>query len=124
MIVVQSNEKINSIKVEKKVNDVLKDLYKKEKSYQSIYLKLNSFVSNALFLYYSLKKYLLITVNHFDHYNLAKFLIPILKQLIQNEFTVKELFEFSNNISNQDSSLFMARTDIDTLFTNIPSEKN
>ena len=124
MIVVQSNEKINSIKVEKKVNDVLKDLYKKEKSYQSIYLKLNSFVSNALFLYYSLKKYLLITVNHFDHYNLAKFLIRILKQLIQNEFTVKELFEFSNNISNQDSSLFMARTDIDTLFTNIPSEKN
>ena len=124
MIVVQSNEKINSIKVEKKVNDVLKDLYKKEKSYQSIYLKLNSFVSNALFLYYSLKKYLLITANHFDHYNLAKFLIPILKQLIQNEFTVKELFEFSNNISNQDSSLFMARTDIDTLFTNIPSEKN
>ena len=102
----------------------LKISTKKEKSYQSIYLKLNSFVSNALFLYYSLKKYLLITANHFDHYNLAKFLVPILKQLIQNEFTVKELFEFSNNISNQDSSLFMARTDIDTLFTNIPSEKN
>ena len=67
-------------------------------------------------------KSMLITVNHFHHYSLAKLLISILKLLIQNEFTVKDLLEFSNNISSQDSILFMARLDIDTSFTIIPSE--
>ena len=54
-------------------------------------------------------------------YNLAKFLVPILKSLtsnfkIFNEYTVKDSFTFSEEIVEQDS-------DVDSLFTNIPREE-
>ena len=53
-------------------------------------------------------------------YNLAKFLIPILEPLTQNEFTVKDSFSFVKEISKYDSSLFMASLDVESLFTNTP----
>ena len=57
-------------------------------------------------------------------YKLAKFLVPILKPLITNEFTVKDSFHFTEEIVDQQHDLFMASLDVDSLFTNIPLEEN
>ena len=56
-------------------------------------------------------------------YNLAKFLVPILKALTSNEYTVKDLFAFSEETVQQDSQFFMGNLDPDFLFTNIPLEE-
>ena len=53
-------------------------------------------------------------------YNLAKFLVPIMSPLTTNEFTAKDSFSFAKEIVSQDSNLFMASLDVDSLFTNIP----
>ena len=45
-------------------------------------------------------------------YKLAKFLVPILKSLISNEYTVKRKHR-----------CFMESVDVDSLFTNIPLEE-
>ena len=41
------------------------------------------------------------------NYKLAKFLVPILKFLTSNEYTVKESFGFAEEIVEQDSEFFM-----------------
>ncbi|XP_057302827.1 uncharacterized protein LOC130636990 [Hydractinia symbiolongicarpus] len=56
-------------------------------------------------------------------YNLAKFLVPLLAPLTVNEYTVFSSFSFAEEISKQDSSLFMASLDVDSLFTNIPLQE-
>ena len=53
-------------------------------------------------------------------YRFAKFLISILEPLIHNEIIVKNSFSFAKEITNYDSSLFMASLDIESLYTNIP----
>ena len=53
-------------------------------------------------------------------YNLAKFLIPILEPFTHNEFTIKDSFSFAKEIMTYDSSLYMAKLDVESLFTNIP----
>ena len=37
-----------------------------------------------------------------------------------NEYTLKDLFEFSKDITNQNSNCFIASLDVDSLFTNVP----
>ena len=54
---------------------------------------------------------------------LAKFLVPILKSLTSNEYTVKDSFAFAEEIVEQDSECFMGSLDVDSLFTNIPLEE-
>ena len=56
-------------------------------------------------------------------YKLAKFLVPILKSLTSNEYTVKDSFAFVEEIVEQDSEFFMGSLDVDSLFTNIPLEE-
>ena len=56
-------------------------------------------------------------------YKLAKFLVPILKPLTTNEFTVKDSFHFAEEIVDQQHDLFMGILDVDSLFTNIPLEE-
>ena len=41
-------------------------------------------------------------------YNIAKFLVPILKSLATNDYTPKDTFEFSRDLLNQNPNLFMA----------------
>ena len=53
-------------------------------------------------------------------YKLAKFLVPILKSLTSNEFTVKDSFGFAEEIVEHDSEFFMKSLDVDSL-PNIPS---
>ena len=53
-------------------------------------------------------------------YNLAKFFVPVLKEFTVNEYTVKDSFSFCKEIVSQNSDLFMASFDVQSLFTNIP----
>ena len=53
-------------------------------------------------------------------YKLPKFLVPILSDITQNEFTVKDSFTFVDEILAQNSDLYIASLDVDALFTNIP----
>ena len=55
-------------------------------------------------------------------YKLAKVLVPILKPLTTNEFTVNDLFYFADEIVDQQNDLFMG-LDVDSLFTNISLEE-
>ena len=52
-------------------------------------------------------------------YKLAKFLVPVLSDITQNEFTVNYSFTFVDEILTQNSDLYMASLDVDALFTNI-----
>ena len=54
---------------------------------------------------------------------LAKFLLPVLSDITQNELTVKDSFTFVDEILTQNSDLYMASLDVDALFTNIPLNK-
>ena len=56
-------------------------------------------------------------------YNTAKFLIPILEPFTYKEFTVKDSFNFSKEITMYDSSLYTASLVMQSLFTNIPLNK-
>ena len=53
-------------------------------------------------------------------YNIAKHLVPILEPITTNKFTIKTSFEFSKEIIEQDSRLFMASLDVVSLFTHLP----
>ena len=55
--------------------------------------------------------------------SLAKFLNPILSPLTTNEFTVKNSFDFAEEVVNYDHNLYMASLDVESLFTNIPLEE-
>ena len=45
-------------------------------------------------------------------YNLAKFFVPVLRELTVNEYTVKDSFSFCKEIVSQNSDLFMASFDV------------
>ena len=53
-------------------------------------------------------------------YNIAKHLVPILEPITTNKFTIKNSFEFAKEVIEQNSGLFMASLDVESLFTNIP----
>ena len=56
-------------------------------------------------------------------YNIAKHLVTILEPITTNEFTIKNSFESAKEVIEQDSGLFMASSDVESLFTNIPLEE-
>ena len=64
---------------------------------------------------------ILLAINTPTH-KLAKFLVPILKSLTSNEYTVKDSFT-SDEIVEQDFEFFMGSLDVNSLFTNIPFKK-
>ena len=49
-------------------------------------------------------------------YKLAKFLVPILSDKTQNDFTVKDSFTFVDDILTQNSDLHIANLDVDASF--------
>ena len=57
-------------------------------------------------------------------YNPANFLVPILNPLTKNEYTVKESFQFVEEICEQNPILSMGSLDVDSLFTNIPLDES
>ena len=56
-------------------------------------------------------------------YNISKYLVSILEPIATNKFTIKNTFEFAKEVIEQDSGLFMASLDVESLFTNIPLEE-
>ena len=56
-------------------------------------------------------------------YNIAKHLVTILQPITTNTFTIKNSFEFSKEVIEQDFGLFMASLDVGSFFTNIPLEE-
>ena len=56
-------------------------------------------------------------------YDLAKFLVPILKPLTENEFTVHDSFSFASEVSKFNTKNLMTSLDVESLFTNISLEK-
>ena len=56
-------------------------------------------------------------------YDLAKFLVPILKPLTENEYTVHDSFSFASEASKFNYKNLMASLDVESLFTNIPLEE-
>ena len=45
-------------------------------------------------------------------YNLAKFLVPLLNPLTKNEYTVKDSFQFAEEICEQDPTLSVGSLDV------------
>ena len=56
-------------------------------------------------------------------YDLAKFLVPILKPLTENEYTVHDSFSFASEASKFNYKNLMASLNVESLFTNIPLEE-
>ena len=54
---------------------------------------------------------------------MTKFLVPILKPLTENEYTVHDSFSFASEVSKFNSKNLMASLDVEILFTNIPLEE-
>ena len=51
--------------------------------------------------------------------NIAKQILPILKPITTNKFTIKNSFELAKEVIEQDSGLLMASLDVELLSTNI-----
>ena len=122
------------INVEKKFTQLFKDLLDNEKISEDVYDIIFPKYSRPGILYGNSKIHKLVVKNlpqfqlilsaiNSPGYNLGKFLIPILKPLTHNEFTVKGSFNFAKEITAYDSSLFMASLDVESLFTKIPLNK-
>ena len=56
-------------------------------------------------------------------YKWDKFFVPLLRDLTSNEYTLKDSFEFAKVICEQNSDLYMASLDVDSLFTNVPLDE-
>ena len=56
-------------------------------------------------------------------YKRVNCLVPILKRLKTNEFTIKDSLHFAEEIIDQQPDVFMGSLDVDSLFTNIAFEK-
>ena len=56
-------------------------------------------------------------------YNLAKFLVPIINPLTKIEYTVKDSFQFAEEVCEQDPTVSMGSLDVDSVFTNIPLDE-
>ena len=57
-------------------------------------------------------------------YKWTKFFVPLLRHLTSNQFTLKDSFEFTKTICEQDAGIFMVSVDVDSLFTNVLLEEN
>ena len=50
----------------------------------------------------------------------AKYFVPLLQHLTSNKLILKNPFEFAKIICEQNAGLFMASSDVDSLYTNVP----
>ena len=57
------------------------------------------------------------------NYKLAKCLVPLLSHLTTNNYSVKNSFEFASFITKQNSNQFLVSCDVESLFTNVPTQE-
>ena len=119
------------IGIEKKLTNLLKELKASEAISETDYKKLKPRGSSFGVLYglcKTHKKVLdkcpplrpILSAIKTPSYNLAKFLVPLIEPITKNNFTVKNSFEFSKEICEQNPEYFMASLDVESLFINIP----
>ena len=122
------------VNVEKHITDLLKDSKNSEVIFEAVYKSLKPRGSRFGILYGLCKVHKQLVDNcppfrpimsaiKTPTYNLAKFLVPLLEPITTNMYTVKNSFEFSKEIVDQDAGLFMASLDVESLFTNILLEE-
>ncbi|XP_063585791.1 uncharacterized protein LOC134763164 [Penaeus indicus] len=117
------------IQLEDKLNRMLKHLKDNDSISLDIYNQLRASGSLPGILYGLPKVHkpdipvrpILSAIKTFN-YNLAKFLVPILKPITTNEYTVQNSFDFAKQMStiSFENPVIMASFDIQSLFTNIP----
>ena len=56
-------------------------------------------------------------------HKLTNLLIPLLSPSTSNDYTIKDSFSFASEVSSFDCAYYMTSFDIESLFTNIPSEE-
>ena len=119
-IPVASDKELNYItNSEKGVTNLLRNLKNKNVISGGTYNKLRPVGSKLVKLYWSAKKHKrlingspsfrpILSVVGIPTYRLAKSLALVLSDITQNEFTVKDSFNYVDEISSQNSDLFMA----------------
>ena len=124
-VIVAPDKDLNYIiNSEKRVTDLLKKLKNKNAISKETYNKLRPVGSKPGKLYGSVKVHKplingLPTFRAFlsamgtPTYKLAKFLVPVLSDITQNEFTVKDSFACVDDILTQNSDLYMTSLDVD-----------
>ena len=55
-------------------------------------------------------------------YNIHTY-IPFFSKINNNEYTVKDSFQFSKEVVEQDPGLYMCSLDVESLFTNLPLDE-
>ena len=132
---IDSNKELNFIiNSELRVKEVLKEIKKKNQIDQEQYFKLCPSGSRFGILYGLAKIHKkvvdgcppfrpILSAIGTPTYKLAKFFVPILNSITSNEYTIKDSFDFSSDILEQNANLYMASLDIDSLFTNLPLDE-
>ena len=119
------------IGIEKKLTNVLKELKASETISETDYKRLKPRGSSFDALYGLCKTHKevldkpptfrpILSAIKTPSYNLAKVLVPLIEPVTKNNFTVKNSFEFSKEICEQNSEYFMTSPDVESLFTTIP----
>ena len=122
------------IHMENRVTDVIKNIRDKKEIPSEQYKNLSPSGSRPGIMYDLAKVHKIVTdgLRSFrpilsaigtPTYKLAKFLVPILEPLTTNEYTIKDSFTFAEELQSFDSKLVMTSFDIESLFTNIPSQE-
>ena len=132
---IDASKELNFIlNCEQKVIDILKEIKNKNRINGDLYNKLHPVCSQSGVLYglANIYKKVIDGCPNFrpifsaigtPTYQIAKFLVPILKDLTSNEYSVEDSFDFAKEILQQNSDCFMASLDITSLFTIIPLDE-
>ena len=116
--------------IEDRINRFLKFLKDKEIISQDTYNKLYS-TGASYGIMYGLPKIHkdntpmrpILTSYNTPNYKIAKYLVPLLAPLTTNRYSLKNSANFKERILPQDSDLFMASLDVESLFTNVPVQE-
>ena len=118
--------------LEDKLNRSLKDLHIKGVLSERVYESLFTSSSSPGVLYGLPKVHKegaplrpILSACNMHNYNLAKYLVDPLSLLANNQYTVKDSFEFVNEITkiNDTNRFFMCSFDVESLFTNVPLQE-
>ena len=134
-VLVAEDKQLNFIvNIEKHIADLLKDLKNSEVIFETVYKSLKPRGSSFGILYGLCKVHKqlvdkcppfrpIMSAIKTPTYKLAKILVPFLEPITTNMYTMKDSFQFSQEIADQDQEFFMASLDVESLFTNIPLEE-
>ena len=128
---IQEEKHLNFIlNKEKRLRKIIKPLYEKGCFTKSEFLKICPTGSKPGILYRQAKVHKPVEDNCSSFhpilsaitpmYDLAKFLVPILKPLTEDKYTLHDSFSSASEVSKFNSKNLMATFDVECLFTNIP----